>query len=94
MLNLRLILRLLAIQRVLFRHGLDDLIVQAHLLRPLRFLLYLWPLHWIGRRRDAPPGVRIREALQDLGPIYVKFGQSLLPHRRDGDGAHPRHSHR
>ncbi len=75
--KLRLILRLLAIQRVLFRHGLDDLIVQAHLLRPFRFLLYLWPWHWLGRRRAAPRGVRIREALQDLGPIYVKFGQSV-----------------
>ncbi|GMW06374.1 MAG: hypothetical protein AMXMBFR8_11710 [Nevskiales bacterium] len=75
--RIRLILRLLAIQRVLFRHGLDDLIVQTHLFRPFRFLLYLWPLHWLGRDHAKPRGVRIREALQDLGPIYVKFGQSV-----------------
>jgi ubiquinone biosynthesis protein len=74
---LRLVLRLLAIQRVLFRHGLDELIVSTHLLRPFRFLLYLWPFHWFARDRSQPRGVRIREALQDLGPIYVKFGQSL-----------------
>jgi ubiquinone biosynthesis protein len=75
--RLRLILRLLAIQRVLFRHGLDQLIVQAHLFRPFRWLLLLWPFHWFGRREAAPRGVRIREALQELGPIYVKFGQSV-----------------
>jgi ubiquinone biosynthesis protein len=74
---LRLILRLLAIQRVLFRHGLDDLIISTHLFRPFRFLLYLWPFYWLNRDRRSPRGARIREALQDLGPIYVKFGQSL-----------------
>jgi ubiquinone biosynthesis protein len=75
--RIRLILRLLAIQRVLFRHGLDELIVGTHLFRPFRFLLYLWPQHWFGRNGGQPRGVRIREALQDLGPIYVKFGQSV-----------------
>ena len=47
--RLRLILRLLVIQRVLFRHGLDELIVETHLFRPFRFLLYLWPFYWFGR---------------------------------------------
>ncbi len=75
--RLRLILRLLAIQRVLFRHGLDELIVETHLFRPFRFLLYLWPFYWVWRDPGQPRGVRIREALQELGPIYVKFGQSV-----------------
>jgi ubiquinone biosynthesis protein len=75
--KLSLILRLLVIQRVLFRHGLDELIVQTHLFRPFRFLLYLWPFYWFGRDGARSRGVRIREALQELGPIYVKFGQSV-----------------
>ncbi|MCC7488967.1 MAG: ubiquinone biosynthesis regulatory protein kinase UbiB, partial [Gammaproteobacteria bacterium] len=75
--RLRLILRLLVIQRVLFRHGLDEFIVQIHLFRPFRFLLYLWPFYWLGRDTARPRGVRLREALQELGPIYVKFGQSV-----------------
>jgi ubiquinone biosynthesis protein len=75
--RVRLILRLLAIQRVLFRHELDELIVETHLFRPFRFLLYLWPFYWLGRHHGQPRGVRIREALQELGPIYVKFGQSV-----------------
>ena len=75
--SLRLIFRLLAIQRVLVRHGLDDLISSVHLLRPVKYLFYLSPWTWGQRASDAPRAVRIREALQELGPIYVKFGQSV-----------------
>jgi ubiquinone biosynthesis protein len=72
------VFRLIAIQRVLVKYGLDDLIRQTHLLRPLRFLFYLAP-----RRRDssAPLGERIRLALEELGPIFVKFGQAMSTRR-------------
>ncbi len=70
----RLILRLLAIQRVFFRHGLDEFVWATHLLRPVGWLRRLLP-RW-GRRRD-PLGVRIRQALEELGPIFVKFGQAV-----------------
>jgi len=73
----RLLLRLLDIQRVLVRHGLDDLITSVHLFRPVRFLFYLSPFTWFGRRSSEPRGQRIREALEELGPIFVKFGQSV-----------------
>mgnify|MGYP000650459032 FL=1 len=47
----------------------------------MRFLYYLAPWNWLPRERD-PRAVRIRRALVDLGPIYVKFGQ-ILSTRRD-----------
>ena len=74
----RPIIRILAIQRVLVKYGLDDVIKHTHLLRPLRFLFYLAP-----RRRDrsAPVGERIRLALEELGPIFVKFGQAISTRR-------------
>jgi ubiquinone biosynthesis protein len=75
--RIRLIFRLLAIQRVLVRHGLDELIAETHLFRPFRFIFLLSPWTWGQRRSDEPRGVRIREALQELGPVYVKFGQSV-----------------
>ncbi|HJP37611.1 MAG TPA: ubiquinone biosynthesis regulatory protein kinase UbiB [Gammaproteobacteria bacterium] len=75
--HLRLFLRLLDIQRVLVRHGLDELITSVHLFRPLRFIFYLWPANWVRTRSSAPRGQRIREALEELGPIFVKFGQSV-----------------
>lgn len=70
--------RLLRIQRVLVKYGLEDVIRATHLLRPIRFLFYLAP-----RRRDrsAPAGERIRLALEELGPIFVKFGQAISTRR-------------
>ncbi|MEJ2643804.1 MAG: ubiquinone biosynthesis regulatory protein kinase UbiB [Gammaproteobacteria bacterium] len=73
--------RVLYINLVLMRHGLDEVILATHLFRPFRFLLYLAPWNWL-RRRQGPRGVRIRRALEDLGPIFVKFGQ-ILSTRRD-----------
>lgn len=74
-------LRLIAIQRVLIRHGLDEIIFATHLFRPIRFLFFLLPWNWF-RRLKGSRGERMRQALEDLGPIYVKFGQ-LLSTRRD-----------
>ncbi len=73
-------LRLAYINFVLVRHGLDEFIFAIHLLRPLRFLLYFLPWNWF--RRRAPRGERIHRALEDLGPIFIKFGQ-MLSTRRD-----------
>ncbi len=69
-------LRLLQINRVLVRHGLDELVFNIHLFRPLRFLFYLAPWNWLPRKK-ASLGERIRLSLEDLGPIFVKFGQML-----------------
>ncbi len=70
--------RLITIQRVLVRHGLDDIITATHFLRPLRYVFYLFP-----RAKDLsePLGKRIRLALIELGPIFVKFGQAVSTRR-------------
>jgi ubiquinone biosynthesis protein len=73
----RTIIRMLAIQRVLVKYGLDDIIKETHLWRPLRFLFYLAPR----RKSSAPVGERIRLALEELGPIFVKFGQAISTRR-------------
>ena len=71
--RLRQLSRMLTIQRVLVKHGLDEIVWRTHLFRPLA---------WLGRllsfgRRRQPLGVRLRKALEELGPIFVKFGQAL-----------------
>ena len=73
--------RLMRINYVLARHGLDDIIFETHLLRPFRFLIYFLPWNWF-RSDRAPRGERIRRALEDLGPVFIKFGQ-MLSTRRD-----------
>ena len=74
----RTLLRILGIQRVLVKYGLDDIIRATHLLRPLRFFFYVLPRR---RSSSAPIGERIRLALEELGPIFVKFGQAISTRR-------------
>jgi len=76
-------LRLLHINRVLVRHGLDEIVLATHLFRPIGFLRHLLPWNWVRREElYLSRGERIRLALEDLGPIFVKFGQ-MLSTRRD-----------
>ena len=77
------IFRLIRIARVAYLYGLDQLILDhelelgfwARLLIAVQRLMF-----W--RDLSAPRAVRLRLALEDLGPIFVKFGQ-LLSTRRD-----------
>jgi ubiquinone biosynthesis protein len=71
--------RLIKIIYVVLRFGLDEFIL-AHkstrwLLLPLKLILFT-------RNTSAPRAVRLRLALESLGPIFVKFGQ-MLSTRRD-----------
>jgi ubiquinone biosynthesis protein len=72
-------LRLLKIMRVAIRYGLDD-IAMSGLAIPRTAKLIHTLIFW--RDISSPRGVRLRKALEDLGPIFVKFGQ-LLSTRRD-----------
>lgn len=74
-------LRVLAIARVLIRHGFDELIFSTPMFAPFGFILYLLPWNW-RRRQYLPRAQRSRAVLEDLGPLFVKFGQ-ILSTRRD-----------
>ena len=73
--------RLVGIQRVLVRHGLDDYVRATHLYRPLRFLFYLSPWTWFARSQGTTRAEKLRLALEELGPIFIKFGQALSTRR-------------
>jgi ubiquinone biosynthesis protein len=77
----RVAARLLEIQRALVRHGLDDFVRATHLYRPFRFLFYLSPWTWFQRSAGVTRGERLRLALEELGPIFVKFGQAVSTRR-------------
>lgn len=70
------IFRLLYINIVLLRHGLDQLVWNTRLFRPLNFLIVFFPWRWF-QKSKPPTGEAIRLALEELGPIFVKFGQML-----------------
>jgi ubiquinone biosynthesis protein len=79
--KLRVLARLLQIQRVLLKYGLHDFVRATHLYAPLRFLFILSPETWLNPHRTATPAVRLRLALEELGPIFVKFGQAVSTRR-------------
>jgi len=72
----KILFRLIHINWVMMFHGLDEIVLKTHLFRPIRYLVFLSPNYWF-RKPTQPRGVRIRKTLEDLGPIYVKFGQAL-----------------
>jgi ubiquinone biosynthesis protein len=81
MTSLRQLPRLLRIAAVLLRYRLDELVDAAHLFRPLKMIRPFFPKP----RADVAAmarGERLRLALTELGPIFVKFGQ-ILSTRRD-----------
>lgn len=73
--------RLITIQKTLIRYGLDEIAFASNSSRSVRILFYLFPWNWFGRKH-GPRGERLRCALEDLGPIFIKFGQ-ILSTRRD-----------
>ncbi|MEN5018695.1 ubiquinone biosynthesis regulatory protein kinase UbiB [Erwinia sp. Eh17-17] len=73
--------RLYLIIRVFLSYGLDELIPVMRLTLPLR--LGRKCLFWMpNRHKDRPLGERLRLALEQLGPVWIKFGQ-MMSTRRD-----------
>lgn len=64
---------------VVLRYGLDELVLSSFQKPWLKVVTRVLTL---GRNLTAPRGQRLREALERLGPIFVKFGQ-VLSTRRD-----------
>jgi len=73
------LLRLVRILAIGLRFGLEEFFLGHERVRPLRWLVRA-TLFW--RPLAEPRGVRLRRALEALGPIFVKFGQ-MLSTRRD-----------
>jgi ubiquinone biosynthesis protein len=76
---MRRLARLVYIVFTALRFGLDEVAVSGFRQRWVRLLVRVAT---VGRSLDEPRGVRLRLALERLGPIFVKFGQ-VLSTRRD-----------
>ena len=73
------ILRLITIQRILVGYRLDELLDKVPALKSFKYFFILLPRKI---SKDSSLGERIRKALEELGPIFVKFGQ-VVSTRRD-----------
>ena len=73
--------RLIKIFRTASRYRLDEFIDTDRLGTMGRLALALAPWR-LQTAPDLPRGVRLRKALEELGPVFIKFGQ-MLSTRRD-----------
>ena len=73
------ILRLVTIQRILVGYRLDELLDKVPVLKSFKYFFILLPRKI---SKNSSLGERIRRALEELGPIFVKFGQ-VVSTRRD-----------
>src|SRR3954447_7491522 len=67
------VLRLFRILQAAGREGLDEFLPAAGASLPRAAV---WPFSRAADR-SRPRGARLREALESLGPVFVKFGQLL-----------------
>ncbi len=73
--------RLIAINFTLARYGLDEILAPLPYLGPLRWLSWINPFNWF-RGSNLTRAERLRLCIEELGPIFIKFGQ-MLSTRRD-----------
>ncbi len=75
--------RLYKIQKVLLTYGIDELLIELKPSMTLRLVTSLSPDRWRhNHTRSLPRAERLRRSLEELGPVFIKFGQ-MLSTRRD-----------
>jgi ubiquinone biosynthesis protein len=74
--SIRQLIRLIYINYILAKNGLDNVVVSLRLFAPLRFIVFLNPWNWF-RKEKLSNGEALRKTLEQLGPIFIKFGQAL-----------------
>jgi ubiquinone biosynthesis protein len=79
--KLRVLARLIEIHRVLARHGLIEFTRGTSVHGRLRFVSAVSPWLWFRGSSQGTRGARLRQALEELGPVFVKFGQAISTRR-------------
>lgn len=68
--------RLMRINSILMRYNIGEVMLGGATFSFFRPLIYCNPYYWT-RNKKLTRGVRVRRALEELGPIFVKAGQII-----------------
>lgn len=71
------VVRVIHINFVMAKYGFDKFVLAVPIFYPIRFLSHLNPWNWVNKNKGRTRGECLRLALEELGPIFVKFGQIL-----------------
>ena len=77
MATIRALRRFSFVLNVFIKFHLDELINELGSKNHAKIFLFLSPKRWFRGKTNQPRGERIRLAFEELGPLYIKFGQSL-----------------
>ena len=77
----RVLARLIAIHRAVARHGLVEFTRGTSVHGRLRLIGALSPWLWLRPHSSGTRALRLRLALEELGPVFVKFGQAISTRR-------------
>lgn len=69
--------RIYEIFHIVIHQHLDELLPDEGVFRWVRYSARLHPAYYRRRKNELPRGARLRLALEALGPIFVKLGQTL-----------------
>jgi ubiquinone biosynthesis protein len=69
-------IRLIEINYLMARYGLDEIMAPIPLFKKLRWIGRINPFNWF-RNNKLNKGERLRLCIESLGPIFIKFGQML-----------------
>jgi ubiquinone biosynthesis protein len=72
--------RIIKINYIFVKYNLDEIILTKWF-SPFRFFMFVNPWYWLHKNK-LTRGERLRKAIEDLGPIFIKAGQ-VLSTRRD-----------
>jgi ubiquinone biosynthesis protein len=79
--KLRVLTRLIQIHRAIARHGLIDFTRGTSIHGKLKVIGWLSPWLWLQGASVGSRALRLRLALEELGPVFVKFGQAISTRR-------------
>ncbi len=75
------IIHIMRIGRVIARYRLVDDVLSSSAPKWIKPAFYCLPWHWVAASKHESRGERIRYALEDLGPVFIKLGQALSTRR-------------